>query len=141
MKGTWESVRNKGTASPRASTERYSVAVVPSAGALRLHSARPVAAPTRRNSGIGSLATSRAMSYAAKAKGFRSITVEGVRYRWRFVAGKVASSVTLQGCESGFQQAVAVLRGVRDPWLAFSDRAARFTTISPGTVRCMIRRG
>lgn len=80
------------------------------------------------------------MSYATKAKGFRNITVDGVRYRWRFAAGKDDSSVTLHSGESGGQQAVAVLRGLRDPWLAFSDGGAKFTTISPRTVGRMIRR-
>ena len=80
------------------------------------------------------------MSYATKAKGFRNITVEGVGYRWRFAANNEDSSVTLQGSESGFQQAVAILRGLRDPWLAFSEGDATFVTISPKMVRSMVRR-
>lgn len=79
------------------------------------------------------------MSYAAKAKGFRNITVEGARYRWRFVPGKDDSAVTLQGSESGFQQAIATLRGFRDPWLAFPDRPGKSALISPQVVRQMIR--
>src|ERR1051325_817058 len=79
------------------------------------------------------------MSYATKAKGFRSITVEGARYRWCFRSGKDDSTVTLQGGESGGQQAIVTMRGVRDPWLAFSEGEVKFLTVSPRIVRRMIQ--
>jgi hypothetical protein len=79
------------------------------------------------------------MSYPTKAKGFRSIIVEGVQYRWCFRSGSDDSRVTLQGSESGGQQAVVVLPGVRDPWLAVSDGGAKVTTVSPKIVRRMIQ--
>jgi len=79
------------------------------------------------------------MSYPTKAKGFRSITVEGVRYRWCFRSGKDDSTVTLQGSESGYQQAVVMMRGVRDPWLTFSDGRAKVFVVSSRIVRGMIQ--
>jgi len=78
------------------------------------------------------------MSYPAKTKGYRSISVEGVRYRWRFVAGKDDGTVTLQGGESGGQQAVVTLRDAGDPWLALSEGKARFFVVSPKLVRSMV---
>ena len=78
------------------------------------------------------------MSYPAKAKGYRRITVEGVCYRWRFVSGRDDSTVTLQGGDSGSQQAIVRVRGLRDPWVAFSEGTAKFVTVSPKMVRRMI---
>jgi hypothetical protein len=78
------------------------------------------------------------MSYATKTKGYRSITINGVRYRWRFVAGKDDGTVTLQGGESGGQQAVVTLRGWKDPWLALSDGNAKPFVVSPKLVRSMV---
>ena len=79
------------------------------------------------------------MSYAKKANGFRSITVEGAGYRWCFQSGRDNSTVTLQGRESGGQQAVVAMRGLRDPWLAFSDGDARIVSVTPRLVRRMIQ--
>jgi hypothetical protein len=78
------------------------------------------------------------MSYAKKTNGFRNITVEGARYRWCFRSGRDDSAVTLQGSAPGGQQAVVTMRGLRDPWLAFSDGDARFVAVTPRTVRRMI---
>jgi len=78
------------------------------------------------------------MGYASKSKGYRNITVEGVRYRWRFDSDNENSTVTLQGSESGGQQAIVTLRGLRDPWLAFADGTARFVVVSPKMVRRMV---
>ena len=78
------------------------------------------------------------MSYATKTKGYRNITVESVRYRWRFDSGKDDSTVTLLGGDSGGQPAIVTLRGLRDPWLAFSDGTARFVAITPKMVRRMV---
>ena len=79
------------------------------------------------------------MSYAKKANGFRRITVEGAGYRWCFRPGRDDSTVTLQGSESGGQQAIVTLRGVRDPWLAISDGDAQFVSVTPRVVRRMIQ--
>ena len=101
--------------------------------ALWLQSTRPA--------DLGSLMRhhARGMSYAKKTNGFRRITVEGGGYRWCFRSGRDDSTVTLQGSESGGQQAIVTMRGVRDPWLAISDGDAQFVTVTPRVVRRMIQ--
>jgi hypothetical protein len=79
------------------------------------------------------------MSYARKTGGYRGITVDGARYRWRFRADARHSTVTLQSAEfSGGQQAVARLRDCPDPWLAAPD-ASRRVLLTPRLVRRMIQ--
>ncbi len=80
------------------------------------------------------------MSYARKAKGFRSIRVAGVEYRWCVRTGRDYARVILQGGESGGQQAVVTMRGLRDPWLAFPDSQTKFFTVSPKMVPSIIHR-
>lgn len=81
----------------------------------------------------------RGMSYPKKTNGFRHITFEGAGYRWSFRSGRDESTVTLQGSESGGQQATVTMRGLRDPWLAFSDGDARFVSVTPRMIRRMIQ--
>ena len=77
------------------------------------------------------------MSYAKKTNGYRSITVEGTRYRWCFRSGARDSTVTIQGAESSGQQAVAKLRDCPDPWLA-APTLTRQIVVTPRIVRRMI---
>lgn len=79
------------------------------------------------------------MSYPKKTKGYRGITVEGIRYRWLLRSGPEGSWVTLQGTESGGQQAVVWLRGVPDFWLSFPGPATRIVNITPKLVRRMVQ--
>ncbi len=79
------------------------------------------------------------MSYARKTKGFRTINVDGVQYRWCVRTGPDHGTVTLQGRESGGQQAIVTMRGLRDPWLAFSDGQAKFFTVLPKMVPRLIQ--
>jgi hypothetical protein len=78
------------------------------------------------------------MGHAQKAKGFRAITVDGASYRWCFRSGAEDSTVKLQGTNSGGQQAVVTMRGVRDPWVAFSDGNAEWISVTPRIARRMI---
>lgn len=78
------------------------------------------------------------MSYPAKTKGYRSITVNGVRYRWRFVSGKDDGTVTLQGSDSSKQQAMVTSRSWSDPWLSLSDGKAKAFTVAPKLVQGLI---
>jgi hypothetical protein len=78
------------------------------------------------------------MSYTTKAKGYRSITVEGVRYRWRFVTGKDKGTVTLQGDDPSGQQAIVTSRSWSDPWLSLSDGKAKAFAVAPKLVRELI---
>jgi hypothetical protein len=77
------------------------------------------------------------MSYAKKTNGYRGITVKGTRYRWCFRSDAQDSTVTLQGTESGGQQAVAILRDCPDPWITF-PAATRWVLVTPKIVRQMI---
>lgn len=79
------------------------------------------------------------MSYTTKAKGYRSITVDGVRYRWRFVAGKDKGTITLQGDVSSGQQAIVTSPDWRDPWLALAEGKAKAFTVTPNLVRGFIQ--
>jgi hypothetical protein len=79
------------------------------------------------------------MSYATKTNGFRTIMIDGVRYRWRFRPGREDSVVTLQGSESGCQQAIVRLPGVRDPWYAFPYGDAQLVSVTPRTVSQIVR--
>jgi hypothetical protein len=63
------------------------------------------------------------MSYPKKAEGWRCITVESQRFRWRFVAGDKASNLILQGSVSSSQQVIVTLTDWRDPWLFVGQTA------------------
>jgi len=82
------------------------------------------------------------MSYPNKAKGLRSITVRGTRYRWRVQFGEVDSQVLLYGSESGRQLTSVRLPGVRDFWLTFPEYAGTgeggMIIIKPRLVRQLI---
>jgi hypothetical protein len=60
------------------------------------------------------------MATPRKKKGFRTLTVEGVVYRWRLVTGQAASKLTIYGESSSSRRLLVELPGWRDPWLNLS---------------------
>lgn len=78
------------------------------------------------------------MAYATTTRGFRIITVAGVRCRWRVRFGLKDASLTLQSATTkGGQQALVTLPGYPDPWVHFPDRVPPLI-VDPALVRRIV---
>ena len=60
------------------------------------------------------------MTNPRKKKGFRSITVDGVSYRWRLKTGANESAIVIYGESSSRAKLLIELPGWKDPWLNLS---------------------
>ncbi len=79
------------------------------------------------------------MAYATKTRGFRLITVAGVRCRWRASVGEWDTLVTLQSaCTKGAQQAQALVPDYTSSWLAFPELVSQFLVVTPALARRII---
>jgi len=80
------------------------------------------------------------MAYASKTRGFRQITVAGVRYRWRLHMHEHGSIITVQSAKaSSGQPAQAMLPDHPDPWIHFPTPVPNIT-VTPALVRRVVER-
>jgi hypothetical protein len=61
------------------------------------------------------------MTHPKKKKSFRTIDVEGQKFRWHFRPSFDNSYLTLQSTVSSGEQLIIILLGWKDPWLAIND--------------------